>query len=313
MYDKEQLLETHKRFINKGWYDSAISIDALERWLNNFPEPKNDDEFDVRICAKFLLDSIIFYQNRHIIAIIKSLMNQQKSALNEKKEKEYGRRLSEDELKREWEQYIKDSCIIAAAKPEDTGGSAHSIARHWRNKSNIDGEGVINLRKAVRENNKKHIIFVDDFLGTGTKMKRFLSDKIFEVKSLYGFTSVQEFMSENADGVDYSVAVIAMCEEGYDKLSKLFPNIKFLFGDYYSKEYNLTNENFSLYSLYSKDKKEILAYIQEKQNELDPDNKYALNLPVVFSHGCPNNTLALFYKNTSVWTGLFDVTNPNHR
>uniref|UniRef100_UPI004056E99F phosphoribosyltransferase-like protein n=1 Tax=Acetatifactor sp. TaxID=1872090 RepID=UPI004056E99F len=312
MYDRNQLIDTHKRYINKGWYDSAISLDKLERWLDNFPIPASEGEFDTRLCAKFLLDAIVFYQTNHMVAIISSIINQKKSQLNEAKEKEYGRRLSEEEFEAEWNIYISESYVVAAAKPEDVGSSAHNAARHWRNTTGIDSGSVAGLKKAVLEQKKKHIFFVDDFVGTGSKIKKFLSDDLFPDRNTYGFLTIQEFMDENSDGIDYNVAVFAMCEEGYIKLSGLFNKLIFCYGDFYDKHFDLGNEEFFLYELYQKEKEHILEFIREKQTELDSGNRFALNLPISFSHGCPNNTLSLFYKNTSEWTGLFAETNPHH-
>lgn len=312
MYDRNQLLDTHRRFINKGWYDSTISLDKLEQWLDNFDTPNSNDNFDTKICAKFLLDAIVFYQTNHMVAIIDSIINQKKSMLNEIKEKELGRRLSETELQTEWEQYTSECYIVAAAKPEDAGGSAHNAVRHWRNHTGIEGGTVASLRNAVVQQNKKHIFFVDDFIGTGSKMEKFLTNELFPDKNTYGFLTIKEFMEDHHDGIDYNIAVFALYEKGYNHLRDLFKDTNFYYGEFYDKSYDLCSEESPLYDLYEEEKAHIVAYLRTKQAELDSDNKYALNLPIAFTHGCPNNTLALYYKQIPNWADLFQETNPHH-
>lgn len=312
MYDWNQLLDAHKRFINKGWYDSAISLDKLEQWLDNFNVPNGNGDFDTRICAKFLLDAIVFYQKNHMVAIIDSIINKKKSSLNEVKEKELGRRLSERELEIAWNRYVSECYIVAAAKPEDAGGSAHNAVRYWRNQTGIECGSVAGLRNAIVQQNKKHIFFVDDFIGTGSKMQKFLTNKLFPERSAYGFLSVKEFMEDYQDGIDYNIVVFALYEKGLIALRGLFKNINFCYGEFYDKSYDLCGENFLLYDLYEDEKEQIISYIRTKQRELDEDNKYALNLPIAFTHGCPNNTLALYYKRNPEWADLFQETNPHH-
>lgn len=304
-------LDTYKKYISKGWYGEAISSATLERWSQNFsaaPQSPKED-FDPQICAHFLLHSLVFYQERHLEAIIVSIVEKLKSQLNQSKEKDLGHRLSEKELEIAWNKYKQESCIIAAAIPTAVGDSAHQACRLWRNISHIKLYAVSQLLDAI-EDGKKHIIFVDDFIGTGTKIGNFLTETIIELERSCSFRSVEEVINAYHSSVDFNIAVFASHTKGYERLSQAFSAVRFYFGDLYTEEYDLLSEQCMLYEIFSEYKADIIAYLSEKQQELDADNPYALNLPISFSYGCPNNTLSLYYKTSSEWIRLLTEGHP---
>lgn len=157
-YNKS-FLDIYRKYIRKGWYENVISSVTLDRWCENFNCDTNEMKFDPKICAHFLLNSLIFYQNRQLEAIIVNIQNRIKSELNQKNEQRYGRRLSEDELSKIWTEYKKDCYIISAAYPEDTAGSAHHATRLWRNISGIETGSINNLMNAILN----FIIIVESF------------------------------------------------------------------------------------------------------------------------------------------------------
>ena len=61
-YNKS-FLDIYRKYIRKGWYENVISSVTLDRWCENFNCDTNEMKFDPKICAHFLLNSIIFYQN----------------------------------------------------------------------------------------------------------------------------------------------------------------------------------------------------------------------------------------------------------
>ena len=195
MEHNSNFLDTYKKYISTGWYGDSISNTVLDRWYNNFSNTAGTS-FDPKICAHFLLHALVFYQDRQLIAIISSIESEIKSQLNEQNEQSTSRRMSETELNTLWEKYKEESYIIATASPNDAAGSAHHAARLWRNTNGIDTGTINGLVKQICENNKKHIFFVDDFIGTGTKMVEFLTVDHFPSSSLYGFTNIKDVIEK---------------------------------------------------------------------------------------------------------------------
>ena len=306
MNDNKQFLDTYKKYINKGWYSESISTARLDNWTSNFPN-NNINGFNPILCAKFLLDSLIYYQEKHTRAIITSIESKILSSFNQRLHLIKGRRIEEDELKRLWISY-KDQCLfIAAADSGLTGDSAHQISRLWRNTTTMSVVGIERIEDEISNNGKRHIFFVDDFIGTGSKMIKFLSEPLY--LKIAGEDSISKFIDSHPM-CDFNIAVIAIHQAGLKKISSAFPNLELFYGDYYDSEYDLISDECILYDLFGEDKNSIISYLSTKQNELDYNNPYSLNLPIAFQHGCPNNSLSLYHSEESNWKKLLDKSNP---
>ena len=311
MEDNRNFLDTYKKYISTGWYGDSISNTVLDRWYNNFSNITGSS-FDPKICANFLLHALVFYQDRQLTAIISSIEAEIKSQLNELNEQNTFKRLSENELSALWEKYKGESYIVAAASPNDAAGSAYHATRLWRNASGIDTGTINSLVEQICEKGKKHIFFVDDFIGTGTKMLEFLTVDHFPFNKPYGFTNIKEVIEKYKNDVDFNISVFAMCIEGKQKIDDNFPGLlNYYYGDLYTDDYNLINDSCVLYDAFSNNKTQIIDYILKIKQRIG-ENKYELNLPIAFNHGCPNNTLSLYYKKTDFWTNLLSESHPQN-
>lgn len=312
MSSRNEVLDIYKKYIRQGWYDNSISFTDIECWVDNFEKDQEQMMCDPLVCADLLLNALIFYQSKHIPAIIKSIKNRIKARLNQEKQKS-GRRLSENELEQAWLQYKKECFICSASHPEDAGTSAHQATRDWRNTTGMETGTVVQLRKAILEDGKKHIIFVDDFIGTGSKMKKFLTCDLFPDANTYGFQKITDLLSEFSSDVDFNIAVYAICKQGFQNINGEYNQISLYYGDYYDEQYDLQSSNCIFYDLFEAERNTLIQYISKKQKELNGDNPYALNLSIGFTHGCPNNTLALYYKTNETWVGLLKETHPSNQ
>jgi hypothetical protein len=309
-HDNSGYLKAYIKNNSYGWYGSELSGNDIERWVGNFRKPHGADEgFDPQECAHFLLSSVIFYQQKHCKAIINGIVSKIKSTLHQELEWHEGKRVSEQAYSQAWNAYVKKCLVLPAAKQDDEGSSAQQAVRMWRN-TDIDTGSVVELKRALDEDNKRHIFFVDDFIGTGSRMSGFLSDNLFPQKAGYGFLTIRELIEQYSGSVDFNIAVFALHTQGQSRLNTEFPQIKLYSGDEYDEQYNILAEDCVLYEAFKRDRASIMAYISSKQEELHPDNPYKLNLPVVFNDGCPNNTLSLYYCEKPSWAKLFPLGHP---
>lgn len=311
MSSRNEVLDIYKKYISQGWYDNTISFADIECWVDNFEKDREHMECDPLVCADLLLNALIFYQSKHIPAIIRSIENRIKSRLNQEKQK-LGYRLSENELAQAWCQYKQECFICSAARPEDAGTSAHQAARDWRNITDIETGTVVQLKRAMLEKGKKHIFFVDDFIGTGSKMLTLFSCDLFPDANTYGFQKIKDLFEEFKNDVDFNIAVYAICKQGRRNIKEEYDHLFFYFGDLYDEQYDLQSNNCVFYDMFDAERNTITEYITNKQRELNGDHQYALNLPIAFTHGCPNNTLALYYKSNENWVGLLKETHPSN-
>lgn len=300
--------DRYKKFTTQGWYDNTFSSESLDVWNNNFTIRLDImPEFDPKICAHFLLNSLIFYQERQLEALVHSIVNKIITEINQNMEQKKGKRLSDKELNEYWSEYKSEMCIIPAASSKDVGSSAYQMCRIWRNEVGVDTFSIEELPNVVRE--KKHVFFVDDFIGTGKKINKFLKNQL--LKTSNGDISLKNFMNKEKDKVDFNVSVFAIYYEGQELLYRNYPYIRCYYGDYYNYQYDMTSNDCILYDEFEKNKSQIIEYIEAKNKELKYNKDYVRNLPIAFHHGCPNNSSPLYYASNSNWRNLLKESHPN--
>jgi hypothetical protein len=104
-----------------------------------------------------------------------------------------------------------------------------------------------------------------------------------------------------------------MHEKAKMNLSSNYSKIKLLYVDAIDDNLNYLNENSTIYQKYDEEKRQELVReiqslsddIMNSNEELQKLSSYVLNIPVVFEHGCPNNTLLLLFAHSDNWQQLF--------
>lgn len=307
----ENYINTYNKYIAQGWYGNAISSDRLERWNRNFvalPEDKFDD--DPKICAHYLLHSLIYYQDKQLESIIHGIANKIISVINQKEEQRLGRRLKENELADAWEMYKKDTCIIPASNPESVSDSAHHAIRLWRNILGLETRSILELDTVVQT--KQHIFFVDDMIGTGKKITSFFKEQKINTNDA-GSENLYDYIKKHKDETDFNIAVFAIYCEGFNVLINNYDAINCYFGDYYNEDYDLLSNECVFFDLFDDRKEFIINYISKQLDKLEYNEEYVRNLPISFQEGCPNNTLPLYYISNSEWTNLLNEGHPDRK
>ncbi|MBA5791555.1 hypothetical protein H1R17_10050 [Flavobacterium sp. xlx-214] len=145
----------------------------------------------------------------------------------------------------------------------------------------------------------KHIIFLDDFIGSGNT---FLTE--------FTLPAIQNFIMANNIQSLFILSVIIMTE-GKQKIESRYPTIK-IFADERHKVFNKTHSPFVAFE------KDTLIKMQNFNTKygknIPADYKKSIYLPhlgydnseslVSFFHGTPNNTLPIIYGHHH-WTPLF--------
>lgn len=145
----------------------------------------------------------------------------------------------------------------------------------------------------------KHIIFLDDFIGSG---KTFCDE--FEDSGIKNWITKYEITNI------YLLSAIIM-NDGKKKIETNYPNITIVS----EVRHNLFDDKFSPYKAFSNDTYESVRAIINKYG-----NKIAVNKPpnqflpmgyensassVAFFHGTPNNTISLIWGKTKEWNSLY--------
>lgn len=300
--------DRYKKFITQGWYDNSFSSENLDVWNNNFTVRLTSiPNFDPKICAHFLLDSLVFYQERQLEALIYSITNKIKTMINQEEQRKIGKRLSDQELNACWNEYKSKMCIIPAAESYDVSSSAYQMCRIWRNEVGIDTLSIEKLPSVIGE--KSHVFFADDFIGTGKKINKFFESQLLQ--TLDGDILLKDFMNKEKNKVDFNVSVFAIYYEGYELVNTNYPYISCYYGDFYNSQYNMASNECVFYDEFEENKSQIIKYIEAKNKELNYNKDYVRNLPIAFHHGCPNNSSPLYYASNDNWRNLLKESHPN--
>ena len=289
-----QVLERCFDLISKKFWE-GLSKSSLKTWMNNF---KTDEE---RYFATCCLDSFIYRSEEQTVALMRQLFdvilpnnlfkNLHESNLN---------------INFSHEQLVKSSIdpgfrlipIMPVGGSQTKSGSL--IARLYRRKLFINDQWIISPEKLIKQNfnDKPIIIFIDDFLGTGTQFKSFLkadslSEKLSEYRLIYSplvahTTGISEVLSE-------------------------FPNIIILPVEVLSDNYSL----FSAESYCFNDGVNSSAVARDFYYEFfvkkhpNISNKYIegfgnLSLAYCFQHAIPNNCLPIIWYRGRDWNPLLE-------
>lgn len=120
-------------------------------------------------------------------------------------------------------------------------------------------------------------------------------------------------MPDVIDDIEIVIAVYVIHEKAKNILSGQYAKIELIYVDLINDEFNYLNERALIYEKYD-DKKtqEIISEIKRitetivmSNEELSKLSSYILNIPIVFEHGCPNNTLLLLFAHSDNWQQLF--------
>lgn len=294
-------LQQYENYVSYDWW-THIDSRNIEGWLQNFEDHDN--------IGKLILDSIIFYNEEQIKSYTRNIVNQLKSEVYEREMRVLnGKYHDDDYFDGKWEKYKEAIRVMPADAEDRAGGSPHLVARKYRP---YLGEEIVVKVDSIQKNIKegiKEFIFVDDFSGTGKQMSDFLSTLIEIDGKKVPIGKISEYFSD----IKVSVAVYVIHKDALERLKEEFRTVSIRYVDLLDERLNLLSYDCITYQGKSKDEiREIIDYLSEIKTKLleeQPDYQkfaeYELHIPIIFEHGCPNNTFIPFYAKTKTWKQLF--------
>lgn len=293
----------YDKFIEYKWW-TDIDKRNVERWLKNFGEKKH--------VGRFILDNVIFYSKEQLGSYTLNVVNQIRGELFENQEKsKIDSYQNDDYYFEQWEEYKKELKVIAAANQEDVGSSAFQVIRRYRTLLGEDLVSGINGIEQCIKNGVKEFIFVDDFSGSGRQMKDFLN---LDIEILGKKMKVHDIPKEFPE-VNITIALYVIHKNALELFRREFPLLKIKYVDLIDEKIDFLNEKSIFYNNMSREQRnEIIEFISSRRETIIRENKkyssiekYQLNIPIIFEHGCPNNTLLLLFAETENWRQLFKL------
>lgn len=296
-------MEKYKQYVDVQWWN-GIDKRHIENWMRNFGENSE--------VAGVILDNVIFYNSAQLKAYTTFLINRMKELVYMCEEKENKYMFLEDKVLEEaWNSYIEKTKFLPAALPEDSTSSAHTIANYWRSalgRGDVFFSTISYIGKEY-EAGVRRFVLVDDFSGSGKQMSEVLDYKV----DIMGENIELGHLTERFADIEIIIAVYVLHEEAQKNLKQKYPKVKVMYVDLMGEEFNYLNEAAFMYEKYGVEKRKALVNeirnlnkcILDANTELKKLSAYILNIPVVFEHGCPNNTLLLLFAHTDDWQQLF--------
>lgn len=296
-------MDKYKQYVDIHWWD-GVEKREIENWFKNFSSNTE--------VAKLILDNVMFYNSKQMKAYTRYLVNNLKNEvymkIMEKNEYHY---VEDHDLEFEWENYLETTQFMPAAIPDDTASSAYKIIRYWRASLNGTGNNyssIDNFGNAY-SNGKKRFVLVDDFSGSGKQIIKVLQHEVDIEGKKIQVGKLPEVYSD----IEIIIAVYVMHEKAQANINSHFRQVKIMAVDYITEDFNYLNDNSIFYKDASFDEKRkiisdiktIMDRIKNESSELKELDSYVLNIPVVFEHGCPNNTLVLLFAHSDSWQQLF--------
>lgn len=296
-------MDKFKQYIDVQWWNGIEKRD-LENWIRNFGASKK--------IAELILNNVIFYNASQLKSYTRFLISKlQEQVYMEAVREHHYSYVDDDLLMRKWNDYLNKTNIMPAAKLTDSTSSAHKIVGHWRSVL-ARGDNLFSAISNLENQYKKGVrrfILVDDFSGSGNQMQEVLEQKI----SFNGEMIELGFLPDVVEDVEIVIAVYVIHEKAIINLKKRYPKIDLIYVDLISEEFNYLNKHAFIYEKYEdKKRQEIISEIKRitetivmSNEELSKLSSYVLNIPIVFEHGCPNNTLLLLFAHSDNWQQLF--------
>ncbi len=297
-------MEKYKQYIELSWW--TVNKRTVELWMKNFGERQD--------LAHLILDNIIFYNKKQLKSYTRQLINRLKE--NIYVDASFANNyvfVNDSVLENYWIDYLSKARFMPAALPGDVGSSAYQVISYWRSELECD-ERVITDISTIEEqyqNGIRKFILVDDFSGSGQQMLKVLKQKVTFAGKVVELGNLHKIKSD----VEIVIAVYVIHRRAKKILTRLYPGIKVLYIDILNADFDYLNSKSPIYDCFGykqKDKNEAVKVIKMIQEDLITKDlnlraliNYDLHIPIVFEHGCPNNTLSLLFAHTEQWNQLF--------
>ena len=256
----------YRNWLNRfASYRTGVSHSTIENWLDQFA--KKDRDLAARI-----LDAVHFFSQDQIVKSFRSAL----SSLP-------GWSVNKDEREGRW---FFCPLSTSAGESGDTMLHLFRLANNLNQRTYNDmciSPSELVAQKLTADDT---VVLLDDFSGTG--------NQICEAWELY--------FSELIAGAGSVYVILAAATKKACERIENDTNLSIVPAQRFTDKDNVFSNKCVFFNQNEKDK--ILTYNKKADNK-QPKGFGECGLFVVFSHKCPNNTIPIFHKVNSKWTGLF--------
>lgn len=284
----EGIKEKMKLFIQKGLLKPIEEYQTIRNWIQQFPEGS--------LTPYLLLDTLIILTKDQVEASLRNVIEQIKASIYLSKPT-----LSDEELYSLFENHIEHSAFIGACNPGEMAGGAPETLRALRKV--IGGDkfneiAVTDVCKGISDGTIKNVYVVDDFIGTGKTMCKFMkTEHLCENCTCgkeIGKCSLYCAMNKNPN-TRFTIVSVVLHQKGAEHITNEMKCVQLMSSFNVDTTYDLLSENCELYRDTNYIKETIRAVVEIMREQNMDGNEYALHLPIAISDAFPNNSLEVFW------------------
>jgi hypothetical protein len=263
-------LKRRRDWINRfGAYRHPVNVNTIDSWLQQFSEEHRD-------VAARVLDAIDFVDSQRIASFFRTTL----AAMD-------GWSLNPAQRQGKWR-----FCPWSTTSGDSAGRMLHdfrlanNLAHRTYDELFINPSDIVRARLGRDDT----LVFVNDFIGTGTEVCDAWHDYFAELAAEIGRV--------------YLLVSIAS-EMGRERVTKE-TSIQVASGQELCAADNVFAEQCEHFT---KDEKEALLSYSKKADKKLPKGFGEMGLVLVFQHRCPNNSMALLHAASNKWEPLFPRNN----
>ncbi len=267
---------------------SGIDINQLNAWKQNF---KTEEE---RYFSACILDSLIYRSNQQTFSLIHQLLYKNLNNLFRLNKLAEFQSFPYNMQSKTDDPLVRFVPVVTHEEPVTK--SSFEILRFFKRHFNINERWMIyplDIQRCIKDEGVKAIIFIDDFLGTGTQ---------FDETCIYA-------QIDNIIKNEFVVyAPLVAHELGINSLSKMYGNLKVTYAE------KLTINSNSFFNNYFKGseaeaKKFYIELMNDRGIKYDTVTPYGygnMELTFSFEHAAPDNSLQILHNSSDDWVPLFN-------
>jgi hypothetical protein len=288
------ILERCHRLIRSGIW-SGIKPEDLQAWMTNFQDEKE------KYFAACILDSLIFRSEEQTVSMMRDIFDVELPSLGliSPSATAWGLDLK-DYLRNKPSDKTRPLMIVPVIRrDEPPTKSGPMIARMLKRRLQVDQYHIAwpwQIAEWRKKYNTQFVLFVDDLLGTGTQIKKFINS--FELEPVVNEMSC-------------IYCPLAAHEKGISRVRKWFPALSLVCSEHLGSQHDVFNPEHGPFNDSTNSSHGAFEFYSAIMNRVRPQRHRRgsgfgnLGLTYAFHHGTPNNTLPiLWWSIPGVWTPL---------
>ena len=278
-----------RRLIDLGIW-GGIDSTQLNQWLKNFETPEE------RYFATCVLDALTYRNAGQTKSLMRDLFDRRLPQELNPNEMPYLNWLRDPKPPTNNQHAVMVPVISDNQSPAKSGPL---LARMYRRDLRINQNKMLwpwqikDLRRPP-----KLVIFVDDFLGSGSQFKRFA--KRFEIDQQIGSNTTR-----------WIYAPLVAHTTGIDSLKSQIPGLSVVFAEKLDHRCDLFSEKHSVFADGFNSRDAVIRFydklVADRLNRIKPRDRRGyrrMGLAFAFAHATPNNSLPVLRQTSPKWTPL---------